>query len=193
MVVIAVERLVLVRHAMPEVDPATPSDSWQLGHDGRAAARALRSAVPEPMYPVASDEPKALQTLQELTGRVEVPTDAGFREVARPYEWSGSDYRQKARAYVEGARHSGWEPHERVAERFHAAVARYAEEAATAGATLVIGTHGLAPTIWLTSLMPLHPSPAAFWVALAFPDVVDVDLPTRTARRRADGGRTTAG
>ncbi len=177
-------RLVLVRHAMPVVEPAVSSELWQLGNEGRSAAKALRPRLAQPAYLVASDEPKAIQTLQELASRLDVATDPGFREVRRPHAWS-ADYASLARAYVEGLRHDGWEDHADVVGRFAAAVARHATIAAARRHPLVIGTHGLAPTVWLASIMPLDPSPATFWERLTFPDLIDVDLIGRTATRRA--------
>ncbi|HET8660053.1 MAG TPA: hypothetical protein VFM55_13770 [Micromonosporaceae bacterium] len=183
---IGVNRLVLVRHALPELEPDVRSEHWQLGAEGRAAARSLRSLVAEPAYFVASDEPKAVQTLQELAGGLAVLTDPGFGEVRRPHLWSdGRTYRSAARSYVEGVRHHGWEAHTKVAARFGAAVARHAGLAKKARRTLVIGTHGLAPTVWMAGLIRLEPSPADFWEQLRFPDVIDVDLVGRTATRRA--------
>jgi len=178
------DRLVLVRHAMPVPDPDVPSERWRLGEPGRAAARALRAVLPPDAYLVASDEPKAVQTLQEAAGQPDVATDPDFGEVRRPYVWAADeDYRSVARAYVEGAAHAGWEPHAAVAARFGAAVARHA---ALAGhRTLVVGTHGLSPTVWLAGVVRLEPSPAGFWQSLGYPDVVDVDLAAGRATRRA--------
>lgn len=50
--------LILVRHAMPELRPDVPAERWQLGDEGRAAARALADALHlGPAHYVASDEP----------------------------------------------------------------------------------------------------------------------------------------
>jgi broad specificity phosphatase PhoE len=170
-----VERLILVRHAMPEVVPEVPAERWHLGADGRSAARALRSLVAGPAYFVASDEPKAVETLQEVAGHAEVRTDPGFGEVRRPYLWT-DDYRATASAYVAGVRHDGWEPHDEVFTRFESAVVRHAGFAAARRRVLVVGTHGLAPTVWLSRRMRLAPSPPRFWADLRFPDLIEVDL-----------------
>lgn len=178
-----IDRLILVRHAMPIVQPDVPSDEWQLGDEGRRDARSLRSKLHEDAYFVASDEPKAIQTLEELANNAGASIDPGFREVRRPHFWS-DDYRAVARSYIEGVRLPGWEDHDRVAERFAAAVARHAILAAASGRALVIGTHGLASTVWLASIMRLDPSPAEFWEDLRFPDLIDVDLAHGMATRR---------
>ncbi len=74
-------------------------------------------------------------------------------------------------------------------DRFDAAVARHAALAAAGNQILVIGTHGLAPTVWLASRVSLDPDPAHFWAALRFPDVIDVDLAGGTASRRSGATR----
>jgi broad specificity phosphatase PhoE len=177
--------LILIRHAMPEIDPQTPSKLWHLGDQGRTAARALRPQLTQPAYYVASTEPKAVETLQEITGDLNVSTDPGFAEVHRPHRWSDDhDYRTAARAYLEGARHDGWEPHQEVIDRFDAAAARHAVLAAACNQTLIIGTHGIAATIWLASKYSLRPSPARFWEALRFPDIIDVDRTGGMVSRR---------
>jgi broad specificity phosphatase PhoE len=157
--------ILLVRHAMPVVDPSTPAEQWHLGAEGRAAARLL---APLAGHFVASTEPKAVETLEEVAGGP-VATDAGFAEVRRPHVW-GDDYRATARAYLRGVRQEGWEPQEEVAERFEAAIARHRRDADV----LVVGTHGLVSTLWLAGRCGIEPVP--FWEALRFPDLVAVDL-----------------
>ncbi|MEV2240353.1 hypothetical protein [Micromonospora sp. NPDC049891] len=88
MTVVDGARLMLVRHAMPVVEPTVPAERWLLGPDGRAAARALRPLVIGPAYYVASSEPKAVQTVQEIAGHTTVSTDTGLVEVRRPHQWS---------------------------------------------------------------------------------------------------------
>jgi broad specificity phosphatase PhoE len=182
-VLASIGRLILVRHAMPAVQPKVPAERWELDEQGRASSRALSVAVTEPAYYVASDEPKALQTLQEMSVGSEVVSEPAFREVRRPYRWS-DDYRRHARAYVEGIRQEDWEPYHQLVARFSAAVRRHANIAAARHQLLVVGTHGLAATVWLAAVVPLRPTPAAFWVSLPFPDLIDVDLVARRAQRR---------
>lgn len=162
----------LVRHAMPEVDPAVPPEAWRLGADGVAAARALD--LPPDAYLVASTESKAAETLRAAVPGGHVGQDAGFDEVRRPHEWR-DDHQERAHAYVQGALHPGWEPQSEVAARFTAAVARHA---ARAGAhPLVVGTHGMALTTWLADRRLIAGAPGAFWAGLAFPDIVTVGRP----------------
>jgi hypothetical protein len=109
----SIGRLVLVRHAMPAVQPDVPAEQWELDDRGRAASRALSAAMTEPAYYVASNEPKALQTLREMSAGQDVVPEPAFREVRRPHRWS-DDYPQQARAYLNGICHQDWEPHDAV-------------------------------------------------------------------------------
>lgn len=106
--------------------------------------------------------------------------DTGFGEVRRPYV--ESDYRSIARSYVQGKCPEGWELREQVVDRFDAAVARHATQAAAAGVRLVVGTHGMAATVWLAEQVNLLPDPAGFWEALRFPDAIQVNLIASTAQ-----------
>ena len=60
---------------------------------------------------------------------------------------------------------------------------RHASLAAPAGQALVVGTHGMALTVWLAGRFRLAPNPTSFWSGLEFPDVIVVDLGTLTVRR----------
>lgn len=113
-----------------------------------------------------------------MAGGAPVRVDADLGEVRRPHVWS-ADHRVLARAYVDGTCHQGWEPHREVVARFDAAVTRHAAQARDR--VLVIGTHGMAPTVWLASRVRLRPDPGTFWSGLRFPDAIRVDLTAGTA------------
>jgi broad specificity phosphatase PhoE len=154
---------------MPAADPTLPPARWQLSAAGIEAAARLR--LPPHAHLVASDEPKASGTVRVAAGGAHVVVDADFAEVRRQEPWD-DDYRQRRRAYVSGSDHAGWEPRASVAARFDAAVARHARE----DRPLVVGTHGMAMTCWLASRGLIDGPAGDFWAALAFPDVVDVEL-----------------
>jgi broad specificity phosphatase PhoE len=156
---------------MPAADASVPPHAWPLSDDGRAAAAALR--LPPQAYLVASDEPKAWQTLEPAGS---VTRDVRFGEVRREGEpWDGP-YRELRRSYVDGADHPKWERRADVARRFDAAVADHLVLAQ--GRPLVIGSHGMAITVWLTARVGLA-APGDFWTALRFPEVIAVDLSIR--------------
>ena len=57
-------RLILIKHARPQVDPQVPSERWILGEEGRAGAARLADRLRSYSFTrmVASREPKAVQT-----------------------------------------------------------------------------------------------------------------------------------
>jgi broad specificity phosphatase PhoE len=163
--------LTVVRHAMPNSRPDAPPDCWELSEDGRRAARRLATVLPRRALLTSSAEPKAWQTLESLGP---VVRDVRFNEVSRVEPWEG-DYLRLRREYVGGADHLGWEARGRVAERFACAVSDHLS--AADGRPLVIATHGMAMTIWLSAAIGL-PDPERFWSDLRFPDAYCVDLAT---------------
>jgi broad specificity phosphatase PhoE len=167
--------LIVVRHAMPVIDASTPPSSWPLSPDGRAAATLLR--LPPDAYLVASAEPKAYQTLAPFG---EVARDERFGEIRREGEPFEGNFRELRLTYVEGAAHPQWEPHADAARRFDAAVADHLARAG--GRPLVVGSHGMILTVWLTARIGL-PSPGPFWSAIRFPEAYAVDLAARTLDR----------
>lgn len=77
-------RLVLVKHSLPEVEPAVLSHHWRLGEEGRrrCAALAERLAAYAPVAVVSSVEPKAAETAELVAGRLGLPVEtvAGLQE-----------------------------------------------------------------------------------------------------------------
>jgi broad specificity phosphatase PhoE len=168
-------KLIAVRHAMPVVDPATPPESWTLSDDGLSAAAAMR--LPSPAYLVASEEPKAYQTLGSFGP---VIRDARLGEIRREGEPFHGNFRELRYEYVSGADHPGWEPRADAVARFDAAVAFHLAQAGDR--PLVLATHGMVLTLWLTARTGLA-APGEFWSALRFPDALAVDLVASTWRR----------
>jgi len=70
-------RLVLIKHARPQVDPAVPSEEWTLGPEGRDAAARLAQRLSGQSFPrlYTSDEPKALQTARILAQTLGAPVE----------------------------------------------------------------------------------------------------------------------
>ena len=170
--------LYLVRHAMPAVDPATDPATWPLGEPGLAAARALCKRLPPDALLLASDEPKAWQTLA-LGGERRVSRDRRLGEVRRVEEFS-DDFRTLRRRYVTGETLPAFEPQPAVARRFAAAVADASR--AAADGDVVLASHGMAMTVWLDDAIGLA-DPGEFWAGLRFPDLLRVDLGARLVTR----------
>lgn len=141
----------LVRHAQPAVRRKVAPDRWELTADGRSAAARLAGRLPWDPYLVASDEPKAIQTLHcAYPGRA-VDTDPRFGEVRR-VEPVDDGYAERRRQYVSGTPLPRWELASAVVARFAAAVTDHLARAD--GRPLVIGTHGMALTVWLAAALP---------------------------------------
>lgn len=158
---------------MPAHGPGTPARDWVLAPEGEVAAQALCRRLPDGARLIASSEPKAIATVQPA-GPV-IP-DRRFDEITR-VEAYDDDFRTQRRAYVDGADHADWEPRQDVVRRFAAGVAEHV--AAAGGRPVVIASHGMAMTLWLTATIGLD-EPGAFWAALRFPDAHLVDLAART-------------
>ncbi len=126
---------------------------------------------------MSSAEPKAHQTLSPAGP---VTRDARFNEIERTGEPFDGDFRELRRSYVEGTEHAGWEPRARAAARFDAALTEHLTTAA--GRPLVVATHGMVMTVWLSERLGLA-DPGAFWARLRLPDRIGVDLHSRSARR----------
>jgi broad specificity phosphatase PhoE len=164
--------LILVRHAEPGYEETVAPALWPLSPAGLAAARALR--LPDGARLVASDEVKAWQT---LSPHGPVVQDARFREVDREGEpWNGP-FLELRRSYVEGAERAGWEPHDAVVRRFDEGIEDFLVRSPER--PLVLASHGMAMTVWLHARGCVD-RPGEFWAALRFPDVLTVDLATRT-------------
>jgi len=169
--------LLIVRHAAPAIVAAAPPDQWELGESGRAVAAAMCATLPRGAVLVSSGEPKARQTI-EAAGPVS--TDARFNEVRRAGEPFDDGFFARRKAYVSGVDHDGWEPRTEVAARFAEGVDHWLARAA--GRPLVIASHGMALTLWLTSAIGL-PAPSEFWADLRLPDRLRVDLDGRAVSR----------
>ncbi len=167
--------LVLVRHALPLVEPTVPSAKWRLGPDGREAARRLAAALPARSFVVASTEPKARETGEEIgaangLGSALVADDR-LVEVRGAHTWV-ANHRSLARGYVTGSVPVGWEETADVAARFGAAVS--AAVAAAQHRPTVLVTHGQAMTTWLRVTGRCIDA-GAFWESLTYPDAWSVE------------------
>ncbi len=172
-------RILIVRHAEPDAVPADDPRTWRLSAAGRTAARRLRPRLPREGRWVSSTEAKAHETLLCAAGRepIAVARDAGFDEVRRDEPFD-EDFLARRLAWVSGEpdeRHAGWETPQEAAARFGLALARHTAP----DAPLVVASHGLVITAWLVhGRGRLDPSDAGrFWQNLAFPDVVELDVP----------------
>jgi broad specificity phosphatase PhoE len=77
-------KLILIKHAAPEVMPGVPPEQWTLSEKGRAACVPLteRVAAHAPTVIICSEEPKAAETGKLVAERLAIPwqTAPGLHE-----------------------------------------------------------------------------------------------------------------
>ena len=172
-------RVLLVRHAAPEMSPSIDPARWPLSPTGQVAARALKGQLPGQRVWLSSEEVKALATLTcaRPNNHVRIVQDQRFNEVVRNGEPFDDEFRVRRAAWLEGRpdeRHSGWETPAEAAQRFDEALRTYASK----DAPVVVGSHGMVITAWLVHHGRVESGEAAgrFWRSLAMPAVVQVQI-----------------
>ena len=82
-------KVILIKHAAPEVVPGTPPEQWRLSEQGRSSCARLAEALRPhaPSVVVSSEEPKAAETGQLVAGALGIP----FHEAAGLYEHDRSN------------------------------------------------------------------------------------------------------
>jgi broad specificity phosphatase PhoE len=173
--------LVLVKHAMPVIDPTQPSRAWSLGADGRQGAAAL---VPHlaPYLParlVSSIEPKASETAAVLGAELGIRHEEveGLEEHHRAGAGflRNEDFQQTIAAFFEkpGQLVFGAETADAAYERFGAAIERLV--AAAPDKTCIVVAHGTVIALFVSRRAGIAPFP--LWQRLGLPSFVVLELP----------------
>jgi len=178
------QRIVLVRHAEPEIDADKPAAEWALTLRGEQSTRLLCDAVRDlgPTRVIASPELKAIQTGQIIAGALDLPFAEDERlaeQGAGPGEFL-TDYTQfralVRRHFAEpGTAVMRGESSYDAGRRYDAAV----RDAAADGAPVLV-SHGRIMASWLSSLT--GQDAWGIWTDLRMPDLIEVDLEARTFR-----------
>jgi broad specificity phosphatase PhoE len=173
--------LILVKHAMPQLEPDVPSREWRLSDAGREGATILagRLAPYAPGVIVASTEPKATETAQIAAAQLgtTMTTRDGLQENDRTgLGWlSTAELEARiARFFAEpGTLVMGHETADQAHARFAAAVdaicAMHPDE------TVVIVAHGTVITLYVSRATGIEPFP--FWKRLGLPSFVVLSRP----------------
>ena len=173
-------KLILIKHAPPEVNPAVSSEQWHLGDKGRALCVPLAERIKphSPTQIVSSTEPKAVETAEELSRLLNIPTrtQAGLEEHDRrdvPHMRSGEFismiellFRKPDELVL------GNETADEAYERFAGTVRQIVPS--DPNTTVAIVTHG---TVMALLLARHNPERSGFdlWRQLALPSFVVVD------------------
>lgn len=175
--------LILVKHALPAIDPGMPASRWQLAERGRrrAAALAGRLAGYRPPVILSSVEPKAEQTASIVADRLGLPchTLSGLHEHERDnVAWipDPAEFERRVAAFFAcpGDRNFGTETAGEACRRMDAALLR-AQERYPSG-TLAVVSHGT--VISLVVAKATGWDPFALWKRLGLPSFVVLERPT---------------
>lgn len=172
-------RVVLVRHAMPVIDPARPAGEWPLAGDVAESVLSLAEAMSdqEPDGIVSSPEPKALGTAELLAAHLDIAVsrDDALREQGLdtiPWIDGPDGFRQRVREHFERANEIvfGEESSAAAAARFAGALERARERYRTP----VLVTHGRIMCGYLAATFGVDP--VELWESLRMPDAHVIDL-----------------
>lgn len=178
--------LILVKHAMPQLEPGVPSREWRLSDAGRegAAFLAERLAPYAPGVIVASTEPKATETARIVANRLgmTMTTRDGLHENDRTgLGWLGTAELETriARFFAEpGTLVMGNETADKAHTRFAATVDAFCTE--HPDETVVIVAHGTVITLYVSRATGIEPFP--FWKRLGLPSFVVLSRPEMRVR-----------
>jgi broad specificity phosphatase PhoE len=180
-------KLLLAKHALPEIEPERPSREWRLSAEGRAQCVWLADRFAEAGVSrvLSSAEPKAVETAQIAAQRIGLAPliGEGLHENDRTgLAFLGADsLRRRMIAFFDA-------PDQLVigAESARAAQARFSAAvefaiAQSAGETLAIVAHGTVITLLVAHHNAIDPF--AFWESLTLPAVVILDGDTLALER----------
>lgn len=172
--------LILVKHSLPEVNPAMPAHAWRLSDEGRrrCAVLAARLTTYCPATIVSSREPKAAETATLLATAFGAPA----RQADDLHEHDRRAAGFLPEAQFEAAVESFFaHPHElrfgsetadQAHVRFHAAVER---EVAAAPGNVIVVAHGTVLALFVARCAGVAPFP--LWQRLGLPSYVALTLP----------------
>ena len=177
-------RLILVKHSLPEIDPAVSAHQWRLSEEGRHRCSPLAAnlATYQPERIVSSREPKALETARILSNKLSKPLETydSLHEHARwTVKFTGKEDFEALVARFFRQPHDlvfGEETADQAYLRFSRAVAGLLDQ--YPGQTLVIVTHGTVITLFVAQACGLDPF--SFWQSLGLPSFVVLAQPKST-------------
>jgi broad specificity phosphatase PhoE len=174
-------KLILVKHSLPEIEPGQNPHEWQLGEEGRKRSKALAGllAAYAPQAIISSLEPKAHQTAEIVARQLRLPIETlpGLEEHARrqePFEDKQCFQEKVAELFAH--------PEERVygeetAEEARGRFMRAAESALSAHPhqTIAIIAHGTVISLFVARIARIDPYP--LWQRLGLPSFVVLSRP----------------
>ena len=177
-------RLILLRHAAVETDPALPRERWPLSDEGRRSVRALsRSRLWRPVERIfTSPELKAQETAQIIAGvnGITVTVVEELAEAHRRRDTWFSDYGAAVAAWFASPAEAvhDWEPAADAQARMTHTLGRLLD---LEPQPFALAGHGL--TLSLLAAALTGEDAAVMWPEVRFPDVAVIDLHDGRFRR----------
>lgn len=186
----ASRQLVLVKHALPMLDPARPAREWVLGAEGERQAAALAEELRRflPFRLAASPEPKATRTAEIVADVLGLGLhhEDSLREIDRPVlpiMPPEEHERYNLRLFAEFDRPViGTESARDAQHRFAAAVSRILEEDASQNHVMV--AHGTVLALFAAG--EDRTRAVSLWKRLQCPSFVVLDVPSMQLREVVD-------
>jgi broad specificity phosphatase PhoE len=175
----AMAKLILIKHAPPQVEPGVPSHEWKLSEAGRAKAASLaeRLRPHAPAVVFTSDEPKAVETAAIVAAALNVKHEvaAGLHEhdrsnvpqmPTREFISSMALFFKRPAELILG-RETADQARQRIGGAIDAVVAK------NEGRDVAIVTHGTVLALYLAPVTKADPF--ELWRRLGLPSFVVVD------------------
>jgi broad specificity phosphatase PhoE len=180
-------KLILVKHARPDIDPGVPANRWRLAEAGRAASASLAQqlAAHQPAVVISSTEPKAVETAAIIAHVLGIPSHAaqGLHEHDRTNVGYQDETVFEAAIATFFARPGelvfGRETAAQAEERFSSAVEGVLR--AHPQGNIVLVAHGTVITLYIARYATRHAQaridPFTFWQRLGLPSYIVLSLP----------------
>ena len=169
-------RLLLVRHATPQIEAGVPAERWHLSARGRQEAQSLAMDLRLQLPRIwSSPEPKARETATflALTSGAEVAVHDGLREVEfRQGLLPQAEFRRRVANYLDGDNDPDFEPYDVARQRILRCLA---EVAGVEGGDIVVVSHGRILTVLVSALLGRRLG-GRLWSRIGMPDYAWLDL-----------------
>lgn len=174
--------LILVKHALPEKQPAIPAAQWSLSAQGRASCQLLATHLTSypPSKVFTSYEPKATETAQLLAAylQLEPPTIwSGLHEHVRDnYYTNDADFQAAVANFFANptAQVMGRETAQAAQNRFKTAISTLLTQT-DSDQNLLVVAHGTVITLFVAAYNSIDAFD--FWHSLGLPSLVILSLP----------------
>jgi len=176
------QKLILVKHSLPEIVSDLPANQWRLSDTGRLRCKRLaeRLAAYDPEVIVASLEPKATETGRIVANILGKPfetaedlhehdrSSVGLLDTKEQFEARVASLLENPQKLVFG-RETADDAHRRFAKAITGVIRKHPS------GNLAVVTHGTVMTLLVARIARLAPFP--FWKRLGLPSFVVLSLP----------------